>query len=68
MSASSLASIIGLLAGGLLYTQLGVISFLIAAAIIYLVVFLSFRLIKVEKEKTAEAIVEQISTEETQTD
>lgn len=51
MSASSLASIIGLLAGGLLYTQPGVFSFLIAAAIIYLVVFLSLRLIKIEKEK-----------------
>ncbi|WP_440945254.1 MFS transporter [Methanosarcina sp. T3] len=49
MSASSLASIIGLLAGGLLYTQLGVIAFLIAAAIIYLVVFLSLRLVKIEK-------------------
>ncbi|WP_269848515.1 MFS transporter [Methanosarcina horonobensis] len=51
MSTSSLASIIGLLAGGLLYTQLGVISFLIAAAIIYLVVFFSFRLIRIERIK-----------------
>lgn len=54
MSASSLASIIGLLAGGLLYTQLGVISFLIAAAIIYLVVFLSFRLVRIEKKRLVE--------------
>ncbi|MDY9926065.1 MFS transporter [Methanosarcina sp.] len=60
MSASSLASIIGLLAGGLLYTQLGVISFLIAAAIIYLVVFLSFRLVKIEKERLAETAVAEI--------
>jgi MFS family permease len=51
MSASSLASIIGLLAGGLLYTQFGAISFLIAAVIIYVVVFLSFRLIKIEKKR-----------------
>jgi MFS family permease len=51
MSASSLASIIGLLAGGILYTQFGAISFLIAAAIIYIVVFLSFRLIRIEKER-----------------
>ncbi|NLO30985.1 MAG: MFS transporter, partial [Methanosarcina mazei] len=54
MSASSLASIIGLLAGGFLYTQFGVIAFLIAAAIIYLVVFLSFRLLRIEKEKLIE--------------
>ncbi|MCQ1535747.1 MFS transporter [Methanosarcina sp. KYL-1] len=54
MSASSLASIIGLLAGGLLYTQFNAISFLIAAAIIYLVVFLSFRLVKIEKSRKME--------------
>ncbi len=63
MSASSLASIIGLLAGGLLYTQVGAISFLIAAAIIYTVVFLSFRLIRIEKQRLAEAAAEQISDE-----
>jgi DHA1 family tetracycline resistance protein-like MFS transporter len=45
----------GLLAGGLLYTQFGVISFLIAAAIIYLAVTLSLRLIKIEKQKTGES-------------
>ncbi len=61
MSASSLASIIGLLAGGLLYTHFGAISFLIAAAIIYIVVFLSFRLIKIEKERLAEIEAERIS-------
>jgi len=62
MSASSLASIIGLLAGGLLYTQLGVIAFLIAAALIYLVVFLSFRLVRIEKERS-ETEAEKIPAE-----
>ncbi|WP_319507574.1 hypothetical protein [uncultured Methanolobus sp.] len=51
MSGGSLASIIGLLGGGLLYTQLKAVSFLIAGAIIYLVFFLSFRLIKAEKSR-----------------
>ena len=51
MSASSLASIIGLLAGGVLYTQLKAMSFLVAAVIIYIVVFLSLRLIKIEKNR-----------------
>ena len=54
MSASGLASIIDLLFGGFLYTQLGVIPFLIAAAIIYPVIFLSFRLVKIEKERKKE--------------
>jgi MFS family permease len=45
MSAGSLASILGLLAGGLLYTQLKTTAFLIAALIIFSVVILSFRLI-----------------------
>jgi MFS family permease len=45
MSAGSLASILGLLAGGLLYTQLRTTTFLIAALIIFSVVILSFRLI-----------------------
>jgi MFS family permease len=51
LSAGSLASIIGLLAGGILYTQLGANAFLVAAAIIYLVVILSFRLVKIERSK-----------------
>lgn len=51
MSVSSFASIIGLLAGGLLYTQFGANTFLIAAGIIYLVVVFSLRLVKIEKEK-----------------
>ncbi|MDP2217972.1 MAG: MFS transporter [Methanolobus sp.] len=45
MSAGSFASILGLLAGGLLYTQLRTTAFLIAALIIFSVVILSFRLI-----------------------
>lgn len=60
MSASSLASIIGLLAGGLLYTQVGATSFLIAAAIIYSVVFLSFRLISIERRRLAETEIENL--------
>ncbi len=63
MSASSLASIIGLLAGGLLYTQFGAISFLIAALIIYVVVFLSFRLVKIEKERMAEIAAGKMSAD-----
>lgn len=51
MSASSLASILGLLAGGVLYTQLKAMSFLVAAAIIYIAVFLSLRLMKIEKSR-----------------
>lgn len=51
MSSSSFASIIGLLAGGLLYTQIKAMSFLIAAIIIFAVVLLSFRLIRIEKQK-----------------
>ncbi|MBN2110745.1 MAG: MFS transporter [Methanosarcinaceae archaeon] len=51
MSSSSFASIIGLLAGGLLYTQIRAMSFLIAAFIIFIVVLLSFRLIRIEKQK-----------------
>ncbi|WP_406657871.1 MFS transporter [Methanolobus sp. ZRKC2] len=51
MSSSSFASIIGLLAGGLLYTQIESLSFLIAAVIIFIAVILSFRLIKIEKQK-----------------
>ncbi len=41
-SAGSLASIVGLIAGGILYTLIGEATFLIAAAAIYLVFVLSF--------------------------
>jgi MFS family permease len=49
-SLGSLASIIGLIAGGLLYSKIGSATFLIAAAAIYLVFALSFRLLKIEKK------------------
>lgn len=48
-SLSSLASIIGLIAGGLLYSKIGAGTFLVAAFTIYAVFILSFRLIRVEK-------------------
>lgn len=48
-SMGSLASIAGLIIGGILYESLGAGTFLISACIIYLVFFLSFRLIGVEK-------------------
>lgn len=54
MSAGSLASILGLLAGGLLYTQLRTTAFLIAALIIFFVVGLSFRLRWIEKGRENE--------------
>ncbi|MGM0770770.1 MAG: MFS transporter [Halobacteriota archaeon] len=49
-SFSSLASIIGLILGGFLYEELGGIAFIIAAAIIYVVFLLSFRMISFERE------------------
>ncbi len=48
-SLGSLASIIGLIAGGMLYSKIGAGTFLIAAFTIYAVFILSFRLISVEK-------------------
>ena len=51
MSAASLASIFGLIAGGFLYTQFGSGSFLIAGAIVFLVFALSFRLVGAQKER-----------------
>ncbi len=48
-SMGSLASVTGLIIGGVLYESLGAGTFLISACIIYLVFFLSFRLIGVEK-------------------
>jgi MFS family permease len=47
-SSGSLASIIGLILGGILYAAAGVMTFLIAAAIIYVVFLLSFRLKKLD--------------------
>jgi MFS transporter, DHA1 family, tetracycline resistance protein len=48
-SLGSLASIIGLIAGGVLYTELGTVTFIMAAVVIYIVFLLSFRLLKIEK-------------------
>jgi MFS transporter, DHA1 family, tetracycline resistance protein len=46
-SFASLASIIGLLVGGLLYNLLGATTFLVSAGVIFTVFVLSFRLIKI---------------------
>ncbi len=48
-SMGSLASIIGLIAGGALYANLGEVTFLVAAVVILIVFVLSFRLINVER-------------------
>ena len=48
-SLGGLASIVGLTAGGMLYTELGSVTFLIAGITIYIVFLLSFRLPKIEK-------------------
>ena len=48
-SFGGLASIIGLIAGGILYDLLGAIVFLISAAVIFVAFILSFRLLKFEK-------------------
>jgi MFS transporter, DHA1 family, tetracycline resistance protein len=45
-SFSSLASITGLIMGGLLYTTLGATTFLISAGVIFTVFIMSFRLMK----------------------
>jgi MFS family permease len=50
-SFASLASIIGLTVGGLLYTILGATTFLISAGVIFAVFVLSFRLMKIRKNK-----------------
>ncbi len=49
-SAGSLASIIGLITGSLLYAQLQEITFLIPAALVGIIFLLSFRLRSIEKE------------------
>ena len=48
-SMGSLASIIGLIMGGLLYNLIGPTTFLISAAVIFMVFVMSFRLLKVKK-------------------
>jgi MFS family permease len=52
-SAGSAASIIGLLAGGLLYDLIGARVFLVAASIIYLIAILSARLARIGRGKVA---------------
>ncbi|RXE56923.1 MFS transporter [Methanoculleus taiwanensis] len=55
-SAGSLASIVGLIAGGILYEQFGAGAFLITAGVIYLVFFLALRVLtfrRVQEEGTA---------------
>ena len=47
-SFGSLASIIGLLVGGLLYNMLGATTFLVSAGVIFSVFIMSFRLIKIK--------------------
>lgn len=56
-SLGSLASIIGLIVGGVLYSNYGVYTFLVSACTIYLVFLLSFYLTKTQKycEKSAAA-------------
>jgi DHA1 family tetracycline resistance protein-like MFS transporter len=49
-SIGSLASIIGLVVGGLLYNSIGVSNFLISAGFIFLVFILSFRLLKIRSQ------------------
>ena len=46
-SFASLASIIGLMMGGLLYAALGATTFLISAVVIFTVFIMSFRLMKI---------------------
>jgi MFS transporter, DHA1 family, tetracycline resistance protein len=49
-SIGSLASIIGLVVGGLMYNSIGVSNFLISAGFIFLVFVLSFRLLKIKEQ------------------
>ena len=49
-SLGSLASIVGLILGGILYNKIGAATFLVSAGIIYAVFFLSFRLISIQKK------------------
>jgi MFS family permease len=48
-SFGSIASIIGLIMGGLLYNMIGSTTFLISTAVIFLVFIMSFRLLKIKK-------------------
>jgi MFS transporter, DHA1 family, tetracycline resistance protein len=59
-SMGSLASIIGLILGGILYASIGAITFLVSACTIYLVFILSFRLLKIQKPCDEKATSENI--------
>lgn len=59
-SMGSLASIIGLILGGILYSSFGTFTFLISACTIYLVFILSFRLLGIQKECDLKASLEKI--------
>ncbi|MDN5846598.1 MAG: hypothetical protein L0H53_10040 [Candidatus Nitrosocosmicus sp.] len=48
-SMGSLASIIGLIVGGLLYNLIGLTAFLISAAVIFIVFIMSFRILKAKE-------------------
>jgi MFS family permease len=52
-SAGSLASIIGLISGGLIYAQIGSATFFIPGSLILLIFILSFRMVKIEKSIAA---------------
>jgi MFS family permease len=49
-SIGSLASIIGLVIGGLLYNQVGATTFLVSAIVIFMVFIMSFRLLKIRAD------------------
>jgi MFS transporter, DHA1 family, tetracycline resistance protein len=58
-SFESLASIIGLITGGLLYSLLGATTFLISAGVIFTVFVMSFRLLRI-REVSAGKKVRQV--------
>ncbi|MCI0450109.1 MAG: MFS transporter [Chlorobi bacterium] len=58
-SLGSLASIIGLVLGGILYSAIGAMTFLISAGVIYLVFVLSFRLLGIQKQCDTNAALER---------
>jgi MFS family permease len=51
-SAGSLASIIGLIAGGILYSSTGTFTFLVSAFVIYSVFLLSFKLLRLNRPQS----------------
>jgi MFS family permease len=57
-SLGSLASIVGLILGGIIYTKIGAMTFLISACVIYSAFILSFRLLGIQKECDTKAALE----------